>query len=195
MNVLHSEPKLEASSSSNEVDVDGNEHGDHIEDKELQGRKLERIDGWTDRYRDPKSNLLHNTLNEKDKIWDMKVYRDLTTNEVLLTCKMGNGISGHPGIVHGGATAALLDNTFGYAYIVTNVGNGFTANLNINYRAPIIAGSKIILIARAMKIEGRKVHLSAEIRSRDKDDYDKIYVEAECLFITSNKLKQIEKAT
>merc|ERR1712146_595893 len=72
-------------------------------------------------------------------------------------------------------------------------GNGFTANLNINYRAPIITGSEIILIARAMKIEGRKVHLSAEIRSRNKDDYDKLYVEAECLFITSNKLKQIEK--
>jgi len=186
---------LKTSSSFNEVDVEDNEEEEHKEDKELKGRKLERIDGLLDRIRDPKGNLIHNTLNEKDKIWDMKVYRDLTTNEVLLTCKMGNGVSGHPGIVHGGATAALLDNTFGYAYIVTNVGNGFTANLNINYRAPIIAGSKIILIARAMKIEGRKVHLSAEIRSRDKDDYDKIYVEAECLFITSNKLKQIEKAT
>jgi len=71
-------------------------------------------------------------------------------------------------------------------------GNGFTANLNINYRKPITVGSKIILTARAKKIEGRKVYLTAEIRSRNKDNYNQLYVEAECLFITSTKLKKID---
>lgn len=138
-----------------------------------------------------KDHLIHESLNAEDKLADMKVYRNIETNEVIVTCKMGNKISGHPGIVHGGSTAALLDNSFGYGFFATNVGNGFTANLNINYRAPISCGSSILLTCRATKIEGRKVYLSAEIR--DQHDHNKLYVESTCLFITSSKLKTIEK--
>jgi acyl-coenzyme A thioesterase PaaI-like protein len=161
---------------------------------ELDERNLERFDlKMMELYGDfTKDHLLHDTLNGEDKISDMKIYRDVKSNEVIVTCSMGQGVSGHPNIVHGGATAALLDNSFGYAFFATNVGNGFTANLNIDYRAPIMVGSKIILTTRASKVEGRKVYLTAEIRSRNEDDYDKLYVEAKCLFITSSKLKKIE---
>ena len=40
----------------------------------------------------------------------------------------------HHVLVHGGATAALFDNCFGVAFFAAQVGNGFTANLNVNYR-------------------------------------------------------------
>jgi len=161
---------------------------------ELDESNLERFDlKMMELYGDfTRDHLLHDTLNGEDKISDMKIYRDVKSNEVIVTCSMGPGVSGHPNIVHGGATAALLDNSFGYAFFAANVGNGFTANLNIDYRAPIMVGSKIILTTRASKVEGRKVYLTAEIRSRNKDDYDKLYVEARCLFITSTKLKKIE---
>jgi len=167
---------------------------DREEQSELDESNLERFDlKIMELYGDfTRDHLLHDTLNGEDKISDMKIYRDVKSNEVIVTCSMGPGVSGHPNIVHGGATAALLDNSFGYAFFAANVGNGFTANLNIDYRAPIMVGSKIILTTRASKVEGRKVYLTAEIRSRNEDDYDKLYVEAQCLFITSSKLKKIE---
>merc|ERR1711901_15374 len=168
---------------------EGREEQSELDESNLERFDLKIMELYGDFTRD---HLLHDTLNGEDKISDMKIYRDVKSNEVIVTCSMGQGVSGHPNIVHGGATAALLDNSFGYAFFAANVGNGFTANLNIDYRAPIITGSKIILTTRASKVEGRKVYLSAEIRSRNKDDYDKLYVEARCLFITSTKLKKIE---
>lgn len=48
----------------------------------------------------------------------------------------GKFLVGHPGIVHGGFTAAVLDNLLGTLYFLGGSKKmGFTANLTINVRA------------------------------------------------------------
>lgn len=71
----------------------------------------------------------------------------------------------------------------GVAFFAAKVGNGFTANLSINYKRPILCGSYITLIARVERVEGRKVFLKAEIR--DAQDESILFTEATSLFITS----------
>ena len=65
----------------------------------------------------------------------------------------------------------------------TQRGNGFTANLTINYKRPITCGTEVKILARVERVEGRKVFLRAEIRNAKDDTV--LYTEATSLFITS----------
>ncbi len=47
------------------------------------------------------------------------------------------------GVAHGGSTAAMLDQFFGILF-ATLAPRGFTANLNINYRKPVLANHTCI---------------------------------------------------
>ena len=64
---------------------------------------------------------------------------------------------GHPSIVHGGAIASVLDDTFGVLFFASRLGNGFTANLNVNYRKPLAAGTDVTVHVAVDRVEGRKV--------------------------------------
>lgn len=73
-------------------------------------------------------------------------------------------LCGYPGIVHGGASAALLDDAYGMLFFSLGLGLGFTARLEIDYRKPIPAGSYAVLTLRLQEQERRKVWLQGEIR-------------------------------
>ncbi|GBG61783.1 hypothetical protein CBR_g23742 [Chara braunii] len=55
-------------------------------------------------------------------------------SQVYAAWTFGLGMVGNPGILHGGATAFALDETFGVLYGSLRVGPGFTANLDVNYK-------------------------------------------------------------
>ena len=95
------------------------------------------------------------------------------------------GCDGHKGIVHGGVTAMLLDNTLGWAnavHVLASGGEleatlegrpiardtvstfGMTAYLNLNYRAPCRAGTTVVITCRLERAEGRKRFLKGEVR-------------------------------
>lgn len=103
---------------------------------------------------------------------------------------VGQNLSGHPGVVHGGFLATMLDEGLARcAFPVLPNKVGVTANLQINYRKPTMAGQYLILVAKTTKHEGRKAWASGFISSLE--DYEKIggevanspLVEAEALFI------------
>lgn len=48
-------------------------------------------------------------------------------------------------------------------YTYTQVGNGFTANLTVNYRRPVRVGTEVKVVTRVQRVEGRKVCLCTEI--------------------------------
>lgn len=50
---------------------------------------------------------------------------------LIVSARWGKHAVGHPGIVHGGATAALVDETCGALFLSSGLGSGFTANLNV----------------------------------------------------------------
>ena len=103
-------------------------------------------------------------------------------HEILLaSVRVGKGLNGHKGIVHGGIISLLFDETFGWSFEAmpsdaTNVSGRtnehddtivVTANLNINYRHPLPAETDVVIRVYLDKVVGRKIYLSARMESRD----------------------------
>lgn len=102
------------------------------------------------------NHAIYGTLNGIDLIEMYEVYKNEsneTENEVFAIIKFGNKLNGHPGkcfkylyafthyyifglgMVHGGITSLLFDNTFGWLYISTpSIKKSVTASLHINYK-------------------------------------------------------------
>lgn len=79
---------------------------------------------------------------------------------------LGKDLCGHPGIIHGGLLATMLDEGLArccFAALPNKV--GMTANLNINYRAPAPAGTFVVLRAKTTRVEGRKAWVEGRIET------------------------------
>lgn len=98
---------------------------------------------------------------------------------------LGTDLCGHPGIVHGGFLATMLDEGLArccFAALPNKV--GMTANLNINYKSPAKADSFVVLRAETTKVEGRKAWVSGRIETLVKEGETPIVLaEATALFI------------
>lgn len=98
---------------------------------------------------------------------------------------LGRDLCGHPGIVHGGFLATMLDEGLArccFAALPNKV--GMTANLNINYRAPAKADSFVVLRAKTTKVEGRKAWVSGVIETLVSEGETPVVIaEATALFI------------
>ncbi|EHL00904.1 putative UPF0644 protein PB2B4.06 [Glarea lozoyensis 74030] len=98
---------------------------------------------------------------------------------------LGEDLCGHPGIIHGGMLATMLDEGLArccFAALPNKI--GMTANLNINYRAPAPAGSFVVLRAETTKVEGRKAWVKGHIETLvGEGETPVILVEATALFI------------
>lgn len=98
---------------------------------------------------------------------------------------MGPALCGHPGIVHGGLLATLLDEGLArtcFPALPNKV--GVTASLKIDYRVPCPANSYVVLKARTTKVEGRKAWVKGWIELLGEDDgTGLVLAEAEALFI------------
>ncbi|KAJ5689890.1 hypothetical protein N7462_004282 [Penicillium macrosclerotiorum] len=98
---------------------------------------------------------------------------------------LGSDICGHPGIVHGGLLATLLDEGLArccFPALPNKV--GVTANLNIDYRAPAMANSYVALRAETVRVEGRKAWVEGRIETLPEEGKEPVVlVEAKALFI------------
>lgn len=98
---------------------------------------------------------------------------------VSVTFAFADHMEGPPNIVHGGALSAVIDEAITVAAFVNDRG-GFTANLNINYKAPVPIGETVIVKAKIDKIVGRKTFLSSTLHLVDRT----LAVSATGLFIS-----------
>ena len=98
---------------------------------------------------------------------------------------LGDHLNGHVGVVHGGFTAALLDDLFGWAAGIerkrfdpeTAV---FTANLHVDYKRPMPGNGAYHVTVRADRVEKRKkIFLVAEVR----DVQGQVCAEATSLYV------------
>lgn len=105
--------------------------------------------------------------------------------ELVSVIYLGKGVCGHPGIVHGGLLATLMDEGLArtcFAALPNKV--GVTANLNIDYRAPCMAGQWVVLKGETTKVEGRKAWVTGRIETLPKDgSQGRVCVEGHALFI------------
>lgn len=114
-----------------------------------------------------KHNLTGGTLAGPHKIvvppfiWSEKGGKSLVALFYL-----GDDVCGHPGIVHGGLLATILDEALArccFPALPNKV--GMTANLNINYRKPAPAGRYYLLRAKTVNVEGRKAWVDGHIET------------------------------
>jgi acyl-coenzyme A thioesterase PaaI-like protein len=110
----------------------------------------------------------------------------------------GPGLEGWPSFVHGGAISVVLDESLGRVALRSFPGRaGVTANLNINYRAPVISSNFYTVHAKCdhEKSSERKAYLGGSIR----DLSGNICAEATGLFVVPktlklNRLKEVNSA-
>ena len=135
-------------------------------------------------------HFLHNTLDGDGRLEVYELYVKKTQpaahdrgkeeeEEVIAVVRFGDEVNGHPGVVHGGMTSAVIDNTFGFVYLAYRQIPVFTAYLNVNYRKPVLASTECILRTRVTKNEGRKKFMEAHLM----DAEGQVLVEADALFI------------
>lgn len=98
---------------------------------------------------------------------------------------LGSDLCGHPGIIHGGLLATILDEGLAWCCFAALPNKiGMTANLNINYRAPAPAGAFIVLRAKTTKVEGRKAWVEGHIETLvGEGEKPVVLVDASALFI------------
>ncbi|KAI9827550.1 MAG: hypothetical protein M1832_004900 [Thelocarpon impressellum] len=131
-------------------------------------------------------NLTGGTLAGAGKIvvppytWGEKGGKSLVSISYL-----GKDLCGHPGIVHGGLLATLLDEGLArccFPALPSKV--GMTASLNVNYRKPAAADSYVVLKAKTVKVEGRKAWVEGHIETLVSEGEEPVVlVEASALFI------------
>jgi len=79
---------------------------------------------------------------------------------------LGSALCGHPGIVHGGFLATLLDEGLArccFPALPNKV--GVTASLKLEYKAPCMAGQVVVLRAETTKVEGRKAWVEGRLET------------------------------
>ncbi len=131
-------------------------------------------------------NLTGGTLIGPGKIWVPPfVWSESGGKSLVSISYLGLDLCGHPGIVHGGLLATILDEGLArccFPALPNKV--GVTANLNINYRRPALAGAFVVLRAKTIKVEGRKAWVEGHIETLpEKGEEPVVLVEATALFI------------
>ena len=94
------------------------------------------------------------------------VWYAMEDNSIFAEVTLNDAQQGPPGLAHGGASAALLDEAMGAAvwlagYRVASV------NLNISYRKSLPLGQPFKVTARVKERNGKKVTAVGEIRLAD----------------------------
>jgi acyl-coenzyme A thioesterase PaaI-like protein len=91
--------------------------------------------------------------------------------EVQTVLTLGEGMNGGPHVLHGGITAALIDDIIGVLLTVNKeLGNllidaiTVTAYMNVRYLKRIGTPCTVVVAARCKRVEGRKYFMEAEVR-------------------------------
>ena len=79
-------------------------------------------------------HAIHGTLNKESGIELYEIYKCNNSDDIVCVIKFGSSLNGYPGVVHGGITALMFDNSFGWLLQASNAPPAVTANLDVNYR-------------------------------------------------------------
>lgn len=103
----------------------------------------------------------------------------------LCLCQPGPYLEGPPGFMHGGAVASIIDTTLGTCALDA-AGVVMTAQLSIDFLAPVPLGSVVLVDGRVDRRDGRKLFLSCEVRGAAGDT---LHAKATGLFIQLDTTK------
>lgn len=111
--------------------------------------------------------------------------------ELVYLLQLGErGIDGHPGVIHGGITCALLDETMSVlvSQHLSNAaprpkGQIFTANLSTNFRAPVETPATVIIKCWLVRRDTRKWLTKGQIE----DSNGRVLAEANAIWVVAQK--------
>jgi len=135
----------------------------------------------------PKKTKQPNSLNcfvcglENEYGLKLKFY-ETAPGVVEVNYNVPDHFEGYPGIVHGGITAALVDEALGRVHMGSdpeNVRFMYTAKMTVQYRKPVPTGKPIKIVARAIKRRKRSAISVAQIFGPDGD----LLIEAEAILL------------
>lgn len=89
-----------------------------------------------------------------------------TGGEIFAAFTFDEGQQGPPGHLHGGASAAVLDEAMGAAVWTAGL-RVVAVNLEINYKQPVPLGQRVTIHARIQERHERKVLTTSELRLAD----------------------------
>ena len=124
--------------------------------------------------------LLGDKMIEKYDIYKRPADLSNADDVIVAHAKFGDKVNGHAGVVHGGILSLVFDDFLGFGFEALGVKKAVTANLNIDFRAPVYSGTEVLLKAQLENREGRKLYWRAQITSMDGE---KLYAECTSLYI------------
>ena len=150
------------------------------------------------------THVIYSALLADNLVEEYHAYRNRHDQSVTAVVKLGHGVDGHPGVVHGGILALLMDDVLGFGYeALGDVPLAVTANLNINYLQSVPAGARIFVKAQLQQREGRKLYWKVRVVSssaateneEEEDPSTVVYCEATSLFIIPRHVYQEESSS
>lgn len=141
-------------------------------------------------------NLTSGTLLGEDKIEVPPVQFGTEDGSKFVSLQyVGNALCGHPGIIHGGLLATLLDEGLARCCFPALPNRAaVTASLTVNYKAPAMAGQVLVLRAETTRVEGRKAWVKGRLETlvdESKGEKPLVVTEAEALFIEPKMAAQM----
>ncbi|KAF2276025.1 Thioesterase/thiol ester dehydrase-isomerase [Westerdykella ornata] len=110
---------------------------------------------------------------------------------------LGPALCGHPGVVHGGLLATLLDEGLArccFPALPNKI--AVTASLKVDYKRPTMAGQIVVLRAETTKVEGRKAWVKGRLETLadpERGVESVVLAEAEALFIEPRGAENMKK--
>ena len=97
----------------------------------------------------------------------LQVNPDITTDgrQVKIECTPPTHFQGWANVIHGGILSTLLDEAITYVGIASFNGPAVTAQLEIRFKKPAMAGDRLIVTAKRVKMSKRLVEAEAYIDS------------------------------
>ena len=97
----------------------------------------------------------------------LRVNPDITPDgrRVRIECTPPSHFQGWANVIHGGILSTLLDEAITYVGIASFDGPAVTAQLEVRFKKPAIAGDKLIVTAKRVKMSKRLIEVEAHIDS------------------------------
>ena len=105
----------------------------------------------------------------KENAFGLQVNPDITLDgaRVRIECTPPSHFQGWANVIHGGILSTLLDEAITYVGIASFDGPAVTAQLEIRFKKPAMAGDKLIVIANRVKMGKRLIEVEAHIDSEN----------------------------
>jgi acyl-coenzyme A thioesterase PaaI-like protein len=130
--------------------------------------------------------LQFETMVQSKQIGEFRCFYEKAGKKFHSVVQLGNDVCGFPQTVHGGLTAAIVDETLGgLGVCMWRAGKlgvrppAYTARLEVDYKRKIPAGSTILVTAELDHVEGRKIWMRATVS----DGMGTEYAQAKALFV------------